>query len=228
MRRPPAAILAGGEARRMGGGDKGLATLGGRPLLAHALARLAPQAGALALSANGDPARFAEWGLPVLPDAFVDPGGRRPGPLAGILAALDWAAELGEAQVATVPWDTPFLPMDLIARLAEAARAEGAPGALAAAPDPGRPGGWAPQPAVGLWPTALREDLRAALGGGLRKVGAWADRHGLAQARIKARGGPDPFFNINTPADMAEAERLWRTHFPAPAAPPSTPRKDEA
>tara|TARA_R110000751_G_scaffold24595_4_gene67632 strand:- start:570 stop:1250 length:681 start_codon:yes stop_codon:yes gene_type:complete len=226
----------------MGGGDKGLALLGGRPLLDHVIARLAPQAGAMALSANGEPARFARWGLPVLADAATSgrpqaragearagearAGEARAGPLAGILAALDWAAARGEAQVATAPWDTPFLPGDLLARLAEAAEASGAPVALACGPDPERAEG-ALHPAVGLWSTALREDLRAALAQGTRRVRGWAAGRGFARVRFEAgaqAGVPDPFFNINTPADMALAERLWRAHL----AVRSAAGKDEA
>ncbi|SFI05348.1 molybdenum cofactor guanylyltransferase MobA [Albimonas pacifica] len=232
----PVVILAGGEARRMGGGDKGLAPLGGRPLLAHVIARLRPAAGPMALSANGDPARFAAWGLPVLADAAPagaggaalggaaeGRGGARQGPLAGVLSAMDWAAGLGAEQVATAPWDTPFLPRDLLARLAEAARAEGAPIALASGPD--AEGREALHPAVGLWSCALREELRAALAAGTRRVRGWAAAQGHATARFA--GPPDPFFNINTPADMAQAERIWRAMARGSAS-PSAPGKDEA
>lgn len=233
MTRLPVVILAGGEARRMGGGDKGLAPLGGRPLLSHVLDRLGPGAGPVALSANGDPARFADWGLPVLADAAAEGpgegrGGARAGPLAGVLSALDWAAGLGAARVATAPWDTPFLPRDLLARLARAAEAEGAPIALACGPD--GQGGEALHPAVGLWSTALREDLRAALAAGTRRVRGWAAGQGYAAVRFDGPvdGGPaDPFFNINTPADMAQAERIWRGLAPASAL-PAAPGKDRA
>ncbi len=197
----PGVILAGGLATRMGGGDKCLLELASRPLLAHVIERLAPQAGPLALNANGDPARFAPFGLPVLPDSV--PG--FPGPLAGVLAGLDWAQALGAAQIVTVAADTPFFPTDLVARLQAAAEAQGAPIALAATPDERR--GLARHPTFGLWPVALREDLRAALQAGTRKVVAWTDRHGAANALFDA-SAHDPFFNINTPEDLERARRI--------------------
>lgn len=200
---PPAAILAGGRATRMGGGDKPLMTLAGRPLLDHVIERLSPQAAAIAINANGDPARFARWGLPVIADEADD----RPGPLAGVLAAMDWAAASGAAEVLTVAGDTPFFPADLAARLAEARERDGAPIALAATPDPAR--GLGRHPTFGLWPTALREDLRGALAEGLRKVVAWTDRHGVAHAVFDVAPF-DPFFNVNTPDDMAAAEGIAR------------------
>lgn len=189
----PAVILAGGLSSRMGGGDKVLLELNGQPLLAHVIARLAPQVGPLAISANGDPARFARFGLPVLADSLPD----FPGPLAGILAAMDWAAGLGAASVLTAAGDTPFPPHDLAARL-QAAGAQG----LALAADRDSAGEARLHPTFGLWPTALREDLRAALAEGLRRPRQWAARH---QAGTAIFDGPEPFFNINTPADLAHA-----------------------
>lgn len=200
---PPGVILAGGRATRMGGSDKALLRLGGLALLDRVIARLRPQVAALALNANGDPARFAGRGLPVLPDSVAD----RPGPLAGILAALDWAAGQGACRVVTVPADTPFLPPDLTARLLAAA--DGAAPVLAATPGAGQAtrsmgGGLVRHPACGLWPTALRGDLRAALAGGVRKVADWADGHG---ARVAAFEG-DAFFNVNTLEDLRAAEAM--------------------
>ncbi|MEO1104677.1 MAG: molybdenum cofactor guanylyltransferase MobA [Pseudomonadota bacterium] len=192
----PGVILAGGLARRMGGGDKALLTLGGRPILAHVIERLAPQTAALALNANGDPARFSAYGLPVLADTIEG----HPGPLAGVLAGLDWAAEAGFHAIVTVAADTPFFPPDLVARLTQAAA--DAPIALAATLDPKR--GTARHPTFGLWPTALREDLRAAILDGTRKIVAWTDAHGAADALFPG----DPFFNVNTPEDHARAEAL--------------------
>ena len=191
-------VLAGGLARRMGGGDKPLRLLGGRPMLDHALDRLAPQVAAVILNANGDPARFAAYGLPVAADGVQG----YPGPLAGILAGLDWAAAHRPdlAWVASVPGDCPFLPHDLVARLHAAREAAGLPLACA------QSGGQA-HPPVGLWPVALREDLRAALVAGERRVGRWAARHGGAHADWPAVP-VDPFFNANAPQDMVEAERL--------------------
>lgn len=189
----PAVILAGGLSSRMGGGDKVLLDLHGQPLLAHVIARLAPQVGPLAINANGDPARFARFGLPVLADSLPD----FPGPLAGVLAAMDWAAGLGAASVLTAAGDTPFPPHDLAARL-QAAGAQG----LALAADRDSAGEARLHPTFGLWPTALREDLRAALAEGLRRPRQWAARH---QAGTAIFDGPEPFFNINTAADLAHA-----------------------
>ncbi len=196
--RPPGVILAGGRARRMGGSDKALLPLAGRRLVDHVVGRLSRQCGALALSANGAPARFADLGVPVLPDAL--PG--FPGPLAGLLAGLDWAAAGGADRIVTAPVDTPFLPDDLVARLAAAAGDAG----LALAATAGR---WGPRlhPTCGLWPVALRHDLRAALAAGERRVADWAARHGAATATFAA-GRVDPFFNVNTPEDLAAAEAL--------------------
>lgn len=190
---PPAVVLAGGLARRMGGGDKPLLPFGDGTVLSAVLGRLAPQAGPLAINANGDPGRFAPYGLPVLPD----PVEGRPGPLAGLLAAMLWARSLGAATVLTVPGDAPFLPPDLAVRLARA----GAP-AFAAS------GGRA-HPIAGLWPTALAEPLRQELDRGLRRVQAFATAHGARSVDFPfPQGGPDPFLNLNTPEDLAEARRF--------------------
>lgn len=189
MTLPPGVILAGGRARRMGGGDKGLLVLGDTTVLGHVIARLGPQVSALALNANGDPARLAHLRLPVIADGV--PG--RPGPLAGVLAAMDWAASLGAGRVVTAAADTPFPPGDLVTRLV----AVDAPVVLAETAE-GR------HPTFGLWDTGLREDLRAALGQGVRKVVAWTDPHGAKTALF----GGEPFFNVNTPADLDEARAM--------------------
>ncbi len=199
MKAPFGIILAGGQARRMGGGDKALLPLGGVSLLDHVIARLAPQVAELALNANGDAGRFAT-DLPVLADSI--PG--FVGPLAGVLAGLDWAAGRGAEHVVSAAADTPFLPADLVARLLLAAEREGKPIALAASGEPPRL-----QPTFGLWPVALREDLRAALNGGLRKILDWTDRHGAATAAFPSAGF-DPFFNINRPEDLIRAEDLLK------------------
>ena len=196
MKQPVGIILAGGLARRMGGGDKALLPLGQGTLLSHVIDRLAPQVEMLALNANGDGARFAEFALPVLPDTIDG----FPGPLAGVLAGMEWAAERGGETIVTVAADTPFFPCDLVARLLLAAEGMAQPLALAASDD-GR------HPTFGLWPVGLRHDLRAALEGGLRKVVAWTDAHGAAQAHFPG-ADPDPFFNINTPDDLAAAARF--------------------
>lgn len=194
----PGVILAGGRASRMGGGDKGLLDLAGQPLLAHVIARLGPQVAELALNANGDPGRFAEFGLPVIADNL--PG--LPGPLAGVLAGLDWAAERGAAAVVTAAADTPFLPLDLAARLQAAAGSAGL--ALAASRDAD---GLTLHPTCGLWPVRLRGALRMALEGGLRKVRVWAEAQGAGVAEFPAQPF-DPFFNVNTPEDLARALSL--------------------
>lgn len=195
-------ILAGGRSRRLGGGDKCLLDLGGRPILGHVVDRFRPQVAALALNANGDAARFATFGLQVVPDDLPN----FPGPLAGILAGLDWAAQAGFSALATVPADTPFLPRDLVARLDAARQERGAD--LACAASRGMR-----HPVCGLWTVELRRALRRALvEEDLREVGAWAARHGPALAEYPAEPF-DPFFNINTPEDLAAAERAlasWR------------------
>lgn len=199
---PPSTIgvvLAGGRARRMGGGDKALLMLGGTSLIARVIARLAPQCARVVLNANGDPARFASFGLPVVADDV--PGFA--GPLAGILAGLDWLAahEPAVEWLASVPGDCPFVPGDLVPRLHAARRAAGTP--LACAVSGGRR-----HPAAALWPVGLRADLRRALTQeGLHKVEAWAEQQGVAFAEWPDRP-LDPFFNVNRPEDLAEAERL--------------------
>jgi molybdopterin-guanine dinucleotide biosynthesis protein A len=192
-------VLAGGLARRMGGGDKTRIRIGGKTILERVLARLKPQCAAVILNANGDPARFADTGLPVVPDTVPDFAG----PLAGILAGLDWAAAHapGIADVTSAPGDCPFLPGDLVARLSAARQAAGVPLACA------RSGDWR-HPVVGLWPVALREDLRKALvEENMHKIESWTARHGIAIGDWPATP-IDPFFNVNTPADAAEAERI--------------------
>jgi molybdopterin-guanine dinucleotide biosynthesis protein A len=192
-------VLAGGLARRMGGGDKPLTRIGGKTILSRVIERMAPQCQRLILNANGDPARFADTGLPVIPDDVPDFAG----PLAGILAGLDWAAAHAPeiAYVASVPGDCPFLPRDLVTCLHQARAAAGQPLACA------RSGEWR-HPVVGVWPVALRADLRHALTKeDLRKIELWTARHGVALADWPA-APVDPFFNVNTPEDAAAAERL--------------------
>lgn len=197
---PPGVIVAGGRGLRLGGADKALLALHGRPLAMHVAERLAPQVSALAINANGDPVRLAGLGLPILPDKVPD----WPGPLAGVLAAMDWALGLGADQVVTVPADTPFLPTDLVARLLAAA---GDGVGVAASPD--ATGRLRRHPTCAVWPVALRDHLAADLADGARRLGVWADQQGAAVAAFDA-GPPDPFFNINTPEDLAEALRVAR------------------
>ncbi len=183
----------------MGGGDKCLRPLGGRPLLARVIARASPQVRALVLNANGDPQRFAGFGLPVAPDLI--PGFA--GPLAGVLTGMAWArANRRECPwIATIATDTPFFPADLVARLRAAVEVEGAD--LACAGSGGRA-----HPVFGLWPVRLAEELRAAMEGeAIRKVDVWTARYRLAQVEFPA-APVDPFFNTNRPEDLAEAERL--------------------
>jgi len=196
MNNTVAVVLAGGLARRMGGGDKPLRLLGGRPMLDHVLDALRPQAGLIALNANGDPARFAGYGLPVLPDTLPD----NPGPLAGILAGLEWAAARGADWLVTAPGDSPFLPADYVTGLHAARAAAGT--ALACAESAGQV-----HPPCGLWPAALCDDLRAALLVGERKIDRWTVRHGIALASWPTTP-LDPFFNANTAEDLARAEAL--------------------
>lgn len=192
-------ILAGGLSRRMGGGDKPLKVLAGRTLLERVAERLAPQCpGGLALSANGDPARFRDvFSGAVLPDTMPD----HPGPLAGILAGLEAAAaQPGVTHVASVPGDAPFLPDDFVARLVAAARGEDRPIALAAS-------GERRHFTSALWPISLREDLRGWLASGERRVGGFIERHGAAVASWPVEP-VDPFLNLNAPEDLAAAEAL--------------------
>ena len=202
MKQPLGVILAGGRATRMGGGDKGLLDLRGKPILTHVIERLEPQVAGLALNANGDTSRFANIGLPVLADSVAD----FPGPLAGVLAGLDWAAALGAETIVTAAADTPFFPCDLVPQLMMAAEGMEHPLALAASRDPVSGKLWR-QPTFGLWPVALRDDLRAALQDGLRKVVMWTDRHDVALAEFPS-GKFDPFFNVNTPEDLAQARAM--------------------
>jgi molybdopterin-guanine dinucleotide biosynthesis protein A len=192
-------VLAGGLARRMGGGDKAFLSIGGKTILERALARFRPQCTGLVLNANGDPKRFANYDLPVVADDI--PGFA--GPLAGILAGLDWVAKNAPRieWIATVPGDCPFLPHDLVLRL-HAARIDESK-LLACA----RSGEWR-HPVAGIWPVALRADLRHALvKEGLHKIEVWTGRHGVAIAEWPDKP-IDPFFNVNTPEDLAKAEEL--------------------
>lgn len=188
-------ILAGGRSSRMGGAEKAFLAPGGQPLVARAIERLRPQVERLAVNANGDPARFAALGVPVVADTV--PGFA--GPLAGILAGMRWAASRGCEAVATVAVDTPFFPADLVARLAAARGVE-----------PHRPvvaeSGGRLHPVFGLWPVSLADDLAAFLDAGETfKVAAFAQAHGAVAVSFDSAES-DPFFNVNRPEDLAEAE----------------------
>jgi len=195
----PGVLLAGGLARRMGGGDKPMRQIGGRTILERVIARLKPQCDGLILNANGDPARFAAFGLPVIADTVEN----FPGPLAGILAALDWAA----ANRPDVSWilsaaaDCPFLPRDLVARLDRERTEQDAQLAVASS-------GGQSHPVIGLWSVALRGELRHALvAEDVRKIDRWTARYKLATVSWPTTP-LDPFFNANTMDDIAKADRL--------------------
>lgn len=194
-------VLAGGLARRMGGGDKAKIEINGISILDRVLATLSAQCVDIVINANGDPERFADAGVPVIPDSVEGFAG----PLAGILAGLDWltAQNTGVEWMLSVPGDCPFLPDDLVERLHAARRKMGTGVPLACA----RSGEWR-HPVVGLWPLALREDLRKALTvEGLRKIEMWTARHGVALAEWPHQP-LDPFFNVNTPEDVKRAEQM--------------------
>lgn len=201
MKKPFGVILAGGQATRMGGGDKGLLDLGGKSLLERVIERLEPQVDAIAINANGDPARFSRFSHPVIGDTIDGFAG----PLAGVLAGLDWAASLGGTCIVTAAADTPFFPCDLVPQLQLAGEDMAIPLVLAATPDAKR--GVARQPTFGLWPVELRDDLRAALNGGLRKVVIWTEKHQGREAVFPV-GDVNPFFNVNTPQDLLEAKEI--------------------
>jgi molybdopterin-guanine dinucleotide biosynthesis protein A len=195
-------ILAGGLSSRMGGGDKGLLPLARHSVLERVTARLKPQVGRFALNANGDPARFADFDAPILPDSVAG----FPGPLAGVLTGLEWAAaETNCRAIVTVAADTPFFPETLVVGLSEAAAEAGT---IAMARSSGRP-----HPTFALWPLALREPLRHFLvEEGNRRVLSFIERHRFVEVEFPLaplrHGTLDPFFNINTPADLVEAERI--------------------
>jgi len=189
-------ILAGGMARRMGGQDKALLPFKNEKLLNRAIGRLLMQVVGVALSSNSDPDTLTGYGVPVIADADEE----RAGPLAGVLAGMVYAEGVGATHIVTVAVDTPFFPLDLVSRLTRAAEEAEMPLACAATDD-------RTHPTFGLWPVSLRADLEEALAGGTRKVDEWTAKHGCAVASWK--GTPsDPFFNVNTPEDLIEAERL--------------------
>jgi molybdopterin-guanine dinucleotide biosynthesis protein A len=202
--RPAAVVLAGGLSRRMGGDDKSLIMLGKRPLLAHVLGRLAAQTAEIAISANGDQARFADFGRPVLADTIEG----HLGPLAGLLAGMIWARGIGSPQIVSAPTDCPFLPADLISRLTRASAANPDVPVLASS-------GGRRHPVVGLWPAALAGRLLDFLASGSKhRVTDFADACGAATAEFPmiavAGRTVDPFFNVNTPEDLAAAEAVFR------------------
>lgn len=203
MQQPFGVILAGGLSRRMGGGDKGLLDLGGTSILSRVIARLAPQVDRIAINANGDPDRFADHRLPVVPDSIDGFAG----PLAGVLAGLDWAREHGADSIVTAAADTPFFPCDLVPQLLQAGEGMAHPLVLSATR--GEEGRLNRHPTFGLWPVALADDLRMALADGLRKVVVWTDAHDGRLVEFPIHGA-DPFFNVNTPDDLVAAQKMLK------------------
>lgn len=183
----------------MGGRNKALLHLGGEPLLSRVIWRLRDQCAPIAINANCDPDLLSGWDLPILPDPIAG----FPGPLAGVLAGMEWAAGIGVDAVVSVSVDTPFLPLDLVHRLREAAGSQG----IAVAASEGEGGRMRDHPTCALWPVALRDDLRQAIESGLLRPGQYAAAHDPGRAVFDSRP-VDPFLNINTPDELARAERL--------------------
>lgn len=199
MAKPYGVILAGGRAQRMGGCDKALQLLSGTPLLSHVVQRLSPQVSSLVINANGDAGRFDDFALPVVEDTIQGFAG----PLAGVLAGLDWAAGQGGDCIVTVATDTPFFPIDLVAQFEQATLGQENPLVVAASHDGGL------HPTFGLWPVSLRDALRQDLECGMRKMMRWVrDQGGRTLSFDATPPNIDAFFNINTAADLSQAEAL--------------------
>lgn len=198
-------VLAGGLSTRMGGTDKCLLELGDKTLLLHAVDKLKQQVGSVAINTNSDASAYQNNGVPVLRDSFEGYAG----PLAGVLTGMEWAHSLGASHIITVAADTPFFPdnlaCDMQAAIHEAANQ------IAIAESRGGGGKYFNHPTFGLWPVALRDDLRSALTQGIRKVMQWAKPHGIVNVAFSAKPF-DPFFNVNTPEDFATASRLLKEH----------------
>lgn len=197
MQRCVGIVLAGGRSTRMGGHDKALLTLGGRALVRNAVERLSPQVGDIAVNSNADPASLPLFGVPVIPDADE----KRSGPLAGVLSGLRWASSLSSrpSAIITAAVDTPFFPTDLAERL-RAASDDQSRTVIAAT-------GGQVHPTFALWPVALADDLERFLADARSlSVMAFAERDGFEVVDFGQTGTLDPFFNINTPADLAVAE----------------------
>ncbi|WP_439104466.1 molybdenum cofactor guanylyltransferase MobA [Celeribacter marinus] len=194
-------ILAGGQARRMGGTEKAFIILDGLPLVARVIDALRPQCGNLAISSNSAPPLYESFGLPVLADGIP----KQQGPLSGILAGLEWAARAGQSQILCVPVDVPFIPDTLVARLTRGATNSGF--CIAASSQHGIR---RHHPVIGVWPVRLRDKIRAALADGDRRVGQFALRHSANIVTFDVEDGIDPFFNINTPQDRIDAEAVLK------------------
>ena len=194
-------VLAGGLSTRMGGRDKCLLNLGGKTLLQRAVDKLAPQVDALAINTNSDGAAYRSVGVPVVPDSFEGFAG----PLAGVLAGMEWAQSQGAGHVVTVAADTPFFPDDLVVKMQQALAMQS--GRIVIAETPGEDAKFFNHPTFGLWPVALQDDLRDALGHGVRKVVQWVAPHGMVRATFSTDPF-DPFFNVNRPADFEKAQQF--------------------
>ena len=194
-------VLCGGRSSRMGGGDKTLSVIGGRTILARALACLGSGCDPIAINANGNVSRLAAFNLEIIGDSTSEPSG----PLGGILAAMDWAAKAGAARVVTVSGDAPFLPSNLVQQLSGAAGRDAISLAATRSGDD-----VILHPVMGCWPVVLRDDLRNAIGAGVRKVRQWAETHEPVIVAFEAETH-DPFFNVNTPEQLEEAEHLARS-----------------
>ncbi len=198
-------VLAGGQSTRMGGQDKCLLELDGKTLLQRCIDKLKLQVGTVAVNANSSEEAYQHTGLPVLRDSFKGYAG----PLAGVLAGMEWAHMQGASHVITVASDTPFFPDDLVAEMQTVLSAQS--GAIAIAETPGAGGKYFNHPTFGLWPVALRDDLRDALGQGVRKVMQWVKPHGVVKVAFPADPF-DPFFNVNRPEDYEMAQQLLKEH----------------
>ena len=198
-------VLAGGLSTRMGGQDKSLLELDGKTLLQRAVDKLTPQVGTIAINANSDAAGYQHLGLPVVCDSFDGYAG----PLAGVLSGMEWAHSMGADHVATVAADTPFFPDDLVAAMQLALKTQS--GKIVIAQTPGTGGKFYNHPTFGLWPVALRDDLRDALGAGIRKVMHWVEPHGVIKASFSANPY-DPFFNVNRPEDFGKAKQYLKEY----------------
>jgi molybdenum cofactor guanylyltransferase len=202
-------ILAGGLSRRMGGEAKALIPLAGRPMIAHAIDRICPHADACILNVNGDAGAFAQFGLPIVADAFGDYAG----PLAGLLSGMLWTAKHhpNARYIVTAPCDTPFLPEDYVNALAEAAGGDSAAIVIAAS-------GGRNHFASGIWPMALADDLATFLAAGERRIQRWIEQNPNRTVTFPlvddGLSGFDPFFNVNTPEDLAIAEDFVRERRP--------------
>lgn len=201
---PPGVILAGGLATRMGGGDKTLKTIGEKTILDIVIARIRPQVSELALNTNNEPEIYPDLDFPIISDQFE----HRYGPLAGILAGMEWASQRGYSFLVTIAGDTPFFPEDLVTKLISRQKQNQASIVLAATRDKAN-GKIYRHPTFGLWSVHLRHDLKASLAKGVRKIVHWTDQHHAKLVEFPA-ANVDPFFNINTPADLKEAESLMR------------------